>query len=396
MTKTGSKNLAIFMGVALLGGALLAGQGQKPPSTAGPAKKAVGAATTPAAASASRAPVGPALSDAALREKVIRYVRERFGMPASVAITAAPFKPSIHPNFDETTLTTDNGKNKTPNSAFVSKDQRMLVLGKLVPAGSDPKADLIASLRQQFNLPPSTNVAASDFRPSSHPSMLAITVTVSEANKPAETQELFMTSDRRVLVVGAVFSLVEDRRKVALQNIKMVDQPRLGPAKAPVTIVEYSDLQCPTCARMHDFLENDVMKKYAGKVQVIFKEFPLAQIHDWTLTGSIANQCVYQINPNAYVPFRSLIYKNQLGTNAANVRDLMLTYGEQLGIDRLRLAGCIDSKASLPRVEASFLEGKTIGVQSTPTCFINGKMVLGMPNIDEFHKDVDDALKARR
>jgi protein-disulfide isomerase len=272
----------------------------------------------------------------------------------------------------------------------------MLVLGKLVPVNSDPKADLIASLRQQFSLPPTTNVTASDFRPSTHANLLATTVTVSEANKPAETQELFMTSDRRVLVVGGIFSLVEDRRKLALQNIKMADQPRLGPAKAPVTIVEYSDLQCPTCARMHDFLENEVMKKYSGRVQVVFKEFPLAQIHDWSLTASIANQCVYQINPGAYVPFRSLIYKNQLGTTAGNVRDLMLTYGEQLGIDRLRLAGCIDSKASLPRVEANFIEGKNIGVQSTPTSFINGKMVIGVPNIDDFHKDVDAALKARR
>lgn len=396
MTKTGRKYLLIFIGVALLAGVLIAGQAQKPASTAGPAKKGAGAATTPAKASASRPAVGPALGDAALREKVIRYVRERFGMPASVAITADPFKPSVHPNFDETTIYTDNGKNKSPNSAFVSKDRRMLVLGKLVPVSSDPKAELIASLRQQFNLPPSTNVTATEFRPSSHANLLSSTVTVSEANKPAETQELFMTSDRRVLVVGGIFSLVEDRRQIALRGITTADQPRLGPATAPVTIVEYSDLQCPTCARMHDFLENDILKKYPGRVQVIFKEFPLAHIHDWTLTGSIANQCVYQINPNAYVPFRSLIYKNQLGTTAGNVRDLMLTYGEQLGIDRLRLAGCIDSKASLPRVEANFLEGKTIGVQSTPTSFINGKMVVGMPNIDEFYKDVDAALKARR
>lgn len=396
MTKMGKKYVGIFVGVTVLAGVLIASQAQKPAGTAGTEKKTAGASTATATPSAKHAATGPVLSDAALREKVIGFVRERFGMPASVGITAEPFKPSIHPKFDETTLTTDNGKNKTPNSAFVSKDQRMLVLGKLVPVTSDPKADLIADLRQRFKLPVSTNVTATEFHPSSHPGLLTTTVTVSDANKSGETQELFMTSDGRVLVVGAVFSLVEDPRKVALRNIKMVDQPRLGSAKAPVTIVEYSDLQCPTCARMHDFLENDLMKKYSGKVQVIFKEFPLANIHDWTLTASIANQCVYQINPNAYVPFRSLIYKNQTGTTAGSVRDLMLSYGEQLGIDRLRLAGCIDAKASLPRVEANFVEGKTIGVQSTPTCFINGKMVVGMPNIDEFHKDLDDALKARR
>jgi protein-disulfide isomerase len=401
MANARKKYLLISVGMVVLGGVIFAGQGPKQASTPAATEKSAGAVATSGKtstrhASASRTPAGSGLSDAALRERVIGYVRERFGMPATVTITADPFKPSIHPSFDETTIYTDNGKNKSPNSAFVTKDQKWLVLGKLVPVQSDPKNELITHLREQFKLPPTTNVTVTDFRISPYPNLLATTVSVTEGNKPPEIQELFMTSDGRVLVVGGIFSLAQDPRKTALKGISTVNQPRSGPATAPVTIVEFSDLQCPMCARMHDFIENDVLKKYSGKVQVIFKEFPLANIHDWTLTASIANQCVYQINPNAYLPFRSLIYKNQLGTNAGNVRDLMLSYGEQLGLDRLRLAGCIDSKASLPRVEANFLEGKNVGVSSTPTSFINGKMVVGMPNIDEFHKDLDEALKARR
>jgi protein-disulfide isomerase len=392
MSKAGRKWLFILLGVGLVGGALIAGQGQKSP---GGAAKSSGPAAAPKA-SGGRAAASSALSEAALLDKVARYVRERFGTPSNIQITADPLKPSIHPYFDETTIYTDNGTKKNPNMALISKDQRLLVLGRLFPVTSEPKADLIAILRQQFNLPATTAVTATDFRPSSFPNLLVTTVSVADPGKPVETQDLFMTADRKVLVVGGIFNLVEDRRKLALQMIKTANQPRLGPATAPVTIVEYSDLQCPMCARMHDFLENDVAKKYSGKVQIFFKEFPLTQIHDWTMTASIANQCVYQIQPSAYLPFRTLIFRNQQGTTAANARDLMLSYGEQLGIDRLRLAACIDSKASLPRVEANFVEGKTIGVQSTPTTFINGKMVVGMPNIDEFHKEIDAALKARR
>ena len=65
-------------------------------------------------------------------------------------------------------------------------------------------------------------------------------------------------------------------------------------------------------------------------------------------------------------------------------------------MDRLRLAACIDSKASLSKVEANFREGQAVGVQSTPTTFINGKMVVGMPTIDAFSKTVDEALQARK
>jgi protein-disulfide isomerase len=82
--------------------------------------------------------------------------------------------------------------------------------------------------------------------------------------------------------------------------------------------------------------------------------------------------------------------------NAANVRDLVLSYGEQLGVDRLRLAACVDAKSTLPRIEESVKEGQAVGVQSTPTSFINGKMVVGMPTIDAYYKDIDEALKAAK
>jgi len=390
MSGPGKKYLLILLGLAVLVGVFLAVELRKPP-TADAAATPAGAPAEPAAAPA--LPAGPVLNDAAIREKVIAYVRERFGMPSTVTVTADAFKPSAHADFEESVVHTDNGKNKSDNSVLVTKDQKWLVVGKLVPVKSDPKAELIASLREQFKIPATTNISASDFRPSAYPRLLASTVSIVNPNKPPETQDFYLTSDRQALVVGGIFNLTENLRKTALKTIDTVNQARLGPANAPVTIVEYADLQCPSCARMHDLLENDIMKKYPGHVRVIFKEFPLASIHEWTLMGSIANQCVYQINPSLYSPFRSLLYKNQMGINAGNARELMLTYGEQLGIDRLRLAGCIDSKASLPRVEANFLEGKKIGVQSTPTLFINGQMMVGLPQAEEIHKRVDEALR---
>lgn len=393
MKGSGKKYSLILLGLAVLAGAFLAVELKKPTS----ADAAATPTSTPAAPAAVPAiPAGPVLDDAALREKVIAYVRERFGMPSTVAVTADNFKPSIHPNFEETTIHTDNGKNKANNIAYVTKDKKWLVIGKIFPVKSDPKAELITNLREHFKVPTTTQLSASDFHPSAYPNLLASTVSIVEANKPPELQEFYLTSDRQALVVGGIFSLTQNLRKTALQTIDMVNQARSGPANARVTIVEYADLQCPSCARMHDMLENDVLKKYAGRVRVIFKEFPLATIHDWTLTASIANQCVYQINPSLYSPFRSRVYQNQMGISAGNARELMLTYGEQLGIDRLRLAGCIDSKASLPRVEANFSEGKKVGVQSTPTLFINGKMVVGLPQASELHQQIEEALKARK
>jgi protein-disulfide isomerase len=187
--------------------------------------------------------------------------------------------------------------------------------------------------------------------------------------------------------------LTIDPRREALRAIVTANQPSQGPPHAPVTIVEFSDLQCPMCARLHEFLEKELLPKYGDKVRLVFKEFPLVTIHDWTLTASIANQCVYQINPQAYAPFRSLVFQNQSSINATNARDLLLSYGEQVGVDRVRLAGCLDAKAALPRIEENAREGKILNIQFTPTCFINGRKVVGMPSADAYYKAVDEALR---
>lgn len=176
----------------------------------------------------------------------------------------------------------------------------------------------------------------------------------------------------------------------------MQGAPSVGPADAPITIIEFSDLQCPSCVRMHQILMEQVVPKYGRKVRIVFKEFPLTAVHDWALTGAIAAQCAYTINPSAYVPLRSAIFQSQLNFNVTNVRAMLLTYGEQVGLDRLKLSACIDSKASLPRVEKDVRDGKLLGVKSTPTFFINGQPVVGIPTVEGLMATIDQMLQGAR
>ena len=141
-----------------------------------------------------------------------------------------------------------------------------------------------------------------------------------------------------------------------------------------VTVTEFYDYRCPHCINIAPKVL-DLIRDSPG-VRVVFKEFPLP-MHDWSHTAAIANECAYQINPSAFVAYRSLIFKNQSSITVTSVRDLMLQYGEEAGVDRLRLAACIDSKASLPRIEAGHREGEKLGVSSTPTSFINGRILVG-------------------
>jgi len=320
-------------------------------------------------------------------EKIVQYVRDRFQVPESFKVTAEPLGDSQFASFLKTTVTTDDGKEKRANDVFITRDGRCFVMGNLFSLHEGSTAELIRCIREATKLPSQTELKIGTFEKTPYPQLLKSVITASEG-KSIQTAEVFITNDRRTGILGVVFPFRED---VVRSMIKTKDMPRQGPSNAPVTIVEYADLQCPVCARLHEFVEKQLLAKYGDKIRVIFKEF-LIPGHDWSPTAAVANECAYQINPLAFPRYRSLIFANQNVINASNVRELLLGLGNDAGLDRSTLAACMDSKASLPRVEAARQEGRDLGVHATPTSFVNGRIVTGLPSEAAFYKIVDDAL----
>jgi len=333
-----------------------------------------------------------AVDDTALDEKITAFVRAQFGIPDTVKITASPFQASSFQGFLASTITTDDGKQQRNTSVFLTNDRHYLIVGQLFALGKDPNNEMIQHIRQEFKVPETTTLTVGPFHDSGIPNFLATSI-AAQSDKGKQTEDFYATSDKQVFVMGKILNLGVDLRRRALRTMATVNQPSQGPAHALVTIVEYADLECPMCGKLHLFLENDLLPKYGDKVRVIFKEFPLVQIHDWSLTAAIANECVYKLKPEAFAPYRTLIFQNQTTTNATNVRDNLLNYADQVGVDRSSLAGCLDSKASMPRIDDGTSEAKQLEVQSTPTCFINGLMLVGFVSPDAYYKAVDAALQ---
>jgi protein-disulfide isomerase len=322
--------------------------------------------------------------------KIIQYVRDRFEVPESVKLTAEPLGNSQFPVFYQTVVTTDDGKERRANNVFITKDGRCFVLGNVFALQEGSSAELLRCVREVTKLPLQTELKIGTFHKTPYPQFLKSVITASDG-KHTQTAEIFITKDRRTGILGIVTPFRED---FVRGMIKTKDVPSLGPSNAPVTVVEYADLQCPTCALLHEFLEKKLQPKYGDKLRVIFKEFPLPQ-HDWSTTAAVANECVYEINPSAFLGYRTLIFANQNAINASNVRELLLRLGGDAGVDRSRLAACIDSKASLSRVEAGRQEGQDLGMNKTPTSFVNGRIVIGLPSEATFDKIVAEALLAR-
>lgn len=341
----------------------------------------------------------------ATNQKIIQYVREKFGIPNNVKLTVAPFQNSEYVDFYKTEISLDNGKQKKSQPALITKDGHYLVMGDVVVASATEQRNVAANssatdkkivdyVRTKFKVPEDVKLTVGPLHDSKFADFYETTIYGQKAGKKSATPA-FLTKDGRYTVIGSVFNLSADPRREVQQTINLKDQPTVGPANAPVTIVEFADLECPTCAEMHKFIETQLIPKYGNKLRIVFKEFPLVTIHDWALQGAIANECAYQINPADYLRYRSIIFASQEMINAANVRQLLLDFGQRAGVNQLKLSVCMDSKASLPRVEADMAEGHKLGIMSTPTLFINGTPVVGLVP-DQIYGIIDQILAAAR
>src|SRR5262249_26680222 len=200
-----------------------------------------------------------------------------------------------------------------------------------------------------------------------------IIVTVGENKQNAK---FYVSKDGRYLFRGELSDMTKDPLAENLALIRMSDAPTIGDPKAPVTIVEYSDFECPVCRSLHDTLR-DILPKYPGKLRVVFKDFPLEQLHPWARTAAIAGRCAYMQKPEAFWKMYDLIYDNQDIISASNAWMKMSEFAGQAGLNADAFRACMASPEAGAAIDASRANGQKLDVNSTPTIFVNGRKMVG-------------------
>jgi protein-disulfide isomerase len=191
-----------------------------------------------------------------------------------------------------------------------------------------------------------------------------------------EAVKFYVSKDGKYLFRGEMSDMTKDPLAESRAQIQMKDAPSLGERTAAVTLVEYSDFECPVCRSLHDVLRG-LLPNYAGKVRVVFKDFPLEQLHPWARTAAIAGRCAYQQKPQAFWKMYDLIYDNQEIISAANAWTKMVDYAGQSGLDADAFKSCMASPEAGEAVNASRANGQQLEVSSTPTIFVNGRRLVG-------------------
>lgn len=169
-------------------------------------------------------------------------------------------------------------------------------------------------------------------------------------------------------------------------NVEVGNAPSKGDAAAKVTIIEFSDFQCPFCSRGAQVL-TDLEKKYGKKIKIAFKHYPLP-FHAQAKIAAQASMCANEQNPKLFWSMHDEMFKDQSKLD----RDNLIATAKKIGVKEADFTQCLDSQKYLAQVEADIAQGQAASVKSTPTFFINGKLVAGAQPVEYFSEIIDAEL----
>lgn len=273
------------------------------------------------------------------KAKLAEHIHKAYSTPAELKLSVGEFTPSAVPGWLVGALEVSGGPQKQSQPILLSEDGRWYLLGGLVELKASPVPGLVGVPEGQ-GLPP-----------------------------------LHVMPGGKHAVVAVPKDLSEDPDAAVLSKLRLKDAVFSGPADAKLTLVEFSDLQCPHCKRSQNILD-DELPKAGYKVKRYFKHYPL-DIHPWAMPAAIAATCVDKLKPAASAKYRDRFFDAQETITLETVRAKAFDFAKADAVPADAFKKCLDSPEGKAAVEAQRAEGDAAGVTGTPALFVNGRRVRG-------------------
>ena len=254
-------------------------------------------------------------------------------------------------------------------------------------------------MRATYSIPASVKVTIGQPRPSEFPNYDAVTITIDGGEKKS-TYEFLLSKDGKTLARLTKLDLTKDPYAENMKKIDVSGRPTRGNKDAKVVVVNFDDFQCPFCSRMHQTLFPELLKEYGDRVQFVYKDYPLSEIHPWATHAAVDANCLAAQNNDAYWDFADHIHANQREVNSEKGRDaqfaaldrMTLEQGQKHNLDQTKLQACVKAQNE-DAIKASMKEADGVGVNATPTLFVNGEEMDGALPISELRAALDLALQ---
>jgi protein-disulfide isomerase len=256
-------------------------------------------------------------------------------------------------------------------------------------------------VRSFYAVPPDVKVTVGDVTPVSDvPGYDTVSVMIQGTDGKGKEYKFLLSKDRNTMLRVTKFDLTKDPFAEVMSKIDVTGRPARGAKAAKVVVVNFDDFECPYCARMHQTLFPEIFKEYGDRVTFIYKDYPLTEIHPWAIHAAVDANCLADQNGDAYWDFADTIHANKQQvdtekTSAARadaIDKMALLQGQKHNVDQAKLQTCLKAQNE-DAVRASMKEAEGLGVNATPTLFVNGRKIDGAVPIGEVRATLDAALK---
>jgi len=279
----------------------------------------------------------------------------------------------------------------------------ILLLICLGCSAQSPPPDTVRTIERQvrafYTIPPEVKVVVGPLKTSDFPNYDALTIVFDGGGKKQE-YEFLLSKDNKTLIRMTRMDLTKDPYAEVMKKIDVSGRPVRGNKDAKVVAVNYNDFQCPFCSRMHETLFPQLLKEYGDRVQFIYKDYPLTEIHPWAIHAAVNANCLGAQNGDAYWDFADYMHANQREVNGEKGKEaqfalldkIALQQGQKHNLDLAKLQSCVkaqDDKA----IRVSMREADALGVNATPTMYVNGEKTDGALPVEELRAIFDRALQ---
>ncbi len=263
----------------------------------------------------------------------------------------------------------------------------------------DPSLDrkIEVMVRSQFNVPQDFKIQLGARTPSKIAGFDDLPVMLERGSKTT-TVHFLLSQDNKTLARLETFDLSNN----PALNIDVTGRPIRGNPAAKVTVVNFDDLECPFCARMHEALFPDTLEHYKNQVRFIYKDDPLTDLHPWAMHAAVDANCIAAQNGDAYWAYVDYVHSHgqeitgpdrNLTKSFATLDRLAREQGTQGKLDSSQLDDCI-TRQDETKIKESAKEADALGVDGTPALFIDGERVNGAIPEQQLWMVIDRALRA--
>lgn len=267
------------------------------------------------------------------------------------------------------------------------------------PTGVEARLDrqIKLTIRSQYNVPPDYTVTLGNRTKSDISGYDSLPITFTNGKGQQKTTYFLISKDNNTLARLEKFDLTRDPASA----VSILGRPIRGNPRAKVTIVSFDDLECPYCANMHQVLFPTTQQHYGDLVRYVYKDFPLPN-HPWALHAAVDTNCLADQSPEGYWSLVDYIHSHGQQISGENgqpnvaavftrLDEATRDEGKRQKVNMDKLNSCITKQDEAP-IRASIKQGEALGVDGTPTLFINGERVTGALSQEMLWATIDRAI----